>query len=523
MAEAKFAVAAILAALLCTSAPAKAAPDEIRVAINSDILSTNPGVLRDGNTDTVLYHVVEALVAYREDLSVGPLLAESVELLEDGRLYRFRLRAGLRFHNGAPVTAREVKWSWDRMLDPATGFRCREFYDGRGANALKIEAIEIFDERTVQFRLNQPSALFLDRMANVQCQTAILHPDSVAADRSWREPVGTGPYRVREWRRGESILLERFADYVARDEPMDGLTGAKIAAVDKLRFVVAPDRMSAKASLYAGQIDLVFAMPLNAVAELAQRERNRGDVHIHRADTLDWTVLLLQSNDKLLADPRMRRAIAHAVSSDLVAEISTFGLARGNSSAVQRSSRFHTAVHDGWPKFDPDEARRLAIEAGYRGDVLTIQANRRFAYMFDNAVAIQALLTAAGFNVRIEVFDWATQLSNFFAGKFQLSSFGYSARSHPALLYGNFTGDKKLRATFQWSDPVAMELLQQVERAGDDATMQSLLDQLHTRMREQVPLIGLYNDPVVDLTRATLHGYRSWALGRPRLWGVTKD
>ncbi len=74
---------------------------EIRVAINSDIRSTNPGVLRDGNTDTVLYHVGESLVAYRDDLTVAPLLAARIEVSEDRRRYLFELRKGLTFHNGA--------------------------------------------------------------------------------------------------------------------------------------------------------------------------------------------------------------------------------------------------------------------------------------------------------------------------------------------------------------------------------------------------------------------------------------
>src|SRR5690606_24875561 len=159
---------------------------------------------------------------------------------------------------------------------------------------------------------------------------------------------------------------------------------------------------------------------------------------IYHQDTLDWTVLLIQSADPLLSDPRMRRALAHAISIDMVTTFATYDLAKPNPSAVPQITRFAKPSHNPWPAYHPAMARRLAQEAGYKGEVIHIQANRKFSYMFDNAVAIQAMLNAAGFNAKIEVFDWATQLTNFFNGNFQLSSFGYSARSHPALLYGNF-------------------------------------------------------------------------------------
>jgi peptide/nickel transport system substrate-binding protein len=492
----------------------------IRVAINSDIRSTNPGVLRDGNTDTVLYHVVESLVAYTEQLTVAPMLAEKINISEDRKTYTFTLRKDVVFHNGEIMRAEHVVWSWQRMLAEETGFRCREFYDGRGATGLKIVNIEALDPNTVVFELNQPSALFLHRMANIQCLTAILHPDSVDAMGEWVNPVGTGPYQFSQWRRGQDITLKKFPRYSAREEPRNGLTGKKVAYVEQIVFVITPDRIAAKAALYAGNMDLVFAVPLSSVRELERRKAQRGDIDIYQHATLDWTVLLMQSNDPLLSNVKMRRAIAHAISPSLITEVSTFGIADPNSSAVQSINKHHSAVHDKWLEYDPEKARQLAIESGYKGEQITIQTNKKFSYMFDNAVAIQAMLTAAGFNIKITVSDWSTQLSHFINGNFQLSSFGYSARSHPALLYGNFTGSKSVRNSFQWQSIEAQQLIAKLEVAFDDSEAQRILDQLHQLMIEDVPLVGLYNDRVIDVTKRNIHGYSPWAFGRPRLWGV---
>lgn len=513
------AVAGLTGAKTALAAPNRTG-GSVRVAINSDIRSTNPGVRRDGNTDTVLYHVAEALVAFGDNLEPAPMLAERVSISEDGLRYEFDLRQGVRFHNGEEMQASHVVWSWQRLLAEETGYRCRADFDGTGPTGLKILSVKELSPYKVVFTLNQRSSLFLHRMASIQCLSAILHPSSVDESGGWIAPVGTGPYRIEAWRAGQDITLSRFDGYVSRRDAPNGLTGAKTAYLDRIVFRIVPDRIAAKSALYAGNIDLVFALPLSAAKEVERRSEKRGDVKVYHHQTLDWTTLLMQTKDPLLSDSRMRQAIAHAVSPELVTSFSTFGYAQANSSAVFRLSSFFGEAQQKWPEYNPEKARSLAKEAGYNGEQIVIQANRKYTYMFDNAVAIQAMLHAAGFNATIELFDWATQLTNFFRGDFQLSAFGYSARSHPGLVYGNIIGSKAHRKTAQWDDPIAFQLLARVEAAKSDSEMQALLNALHQHAVEQMPIIGLYNDHIIDITGARLEGYTPWAFARPRLWNV---
>jgi len=111
---------ALVLASAATPAAAQKAADMLRVQINADLRSSNPGVNRDDNTDAVLLHVTEGLVALREDLSVGPLLASDVKVSDDGLTYTFTLRDGVRFHNGAALTSEDVVWNWKRYLAPQT-------------------------------------------------------------------------------------------------------------------------------------------------------------------------------------------------------------------------------------------------------------------------------------------------------------------------------------------------------------------------------------------------------------------
>src|SRR5580704_9224030 len=109
---------------LTASGSAQAAGGTLRARINADIRSTDPGTNRDANTDGVVAHMAEGLVAFREDTSVGPMLAESWTISDDGKTYTFRLRRGVTFHNGAVMSADDVVWSLKRWLDPATQWRC---------------------------------------------------------------------------------------------------------------------------------------------------------------------------------------------------------------------------------------------------------------------------------------------------------------------------------------------------------------------------------------------------------------
>lgn len=491
--------------------------DTLRLAIHGDMRGLDPGVTRDGDTDTVHHHLYESLVAYDDRLVVQPMLAEHFIVSDDGRRYEFVLRENIRFHNGELLTAEDVVWNWQRMLDPATGWRCRSWYNGSSPQGVEITSINATDPFTIVFELKQPSSVFLDRMANVQCFTAIIHPDSIGTDGTFVSPIGTGPYQLSEWRRGEFIELEQYMGYAMRSEPMSGFAGRKQAQVPRLRFMIIPDPAIADAALLSGDIDILPRMQLHLVSEF----RRYPDIRMIAAEQLYWNVLLLQSNDALLRDVRMRRAIAHAISIDQVAAIASFNHASGNPSAVPGVSRFHNNTHQKGYAYDPALARKLLQETGYAGQEIKLQTNRKYVFMFDAAIAIQAMLVDSGINVRLDVLDWATQLANYYEGKFQLATFGYSGRTHPAINYSTILGNKDRNPAYQWESDTALQLLSRADRSTSEDLQTQLFNQVHELMIQDVPILGLYNEYEVDAMRSRVSGYRPWSIGRPRLWGVS--
>jgi len=511
-------VSALCSVMLVGQAYAVEDNDTLVVAVENDIRSTNPGVKRDRTTDVVLHHVAESLVAYNADLEVVPMLASSIELEADGLSYIFHLRDDVRFHNGTAMTAEHVKWSWERMLAPETGWRCRRWYDGTGKASVKITSITVLSPLTVEFRLEKPSATFLHRMANLQCISAILHPNSVKPDGEWGSPIATGPYQVNSWQRGEYILLKRFEDYSLSGLPMNGLSGAKHALMQYLKFTIIPESSVAKAALAAGDVDIVMQLPMTVFPEV----KNVEAVKVWVQPVLDWNVLLLQTQDPILSDVRVRQAIAYAIDRAALADYATYGFSQPNSSAVPVENPFFTPKHKNWYPYDQAKARALLGEAGYTGQLLKIQTNKKQIHLYDNAIIMHAMLRDAGFNVELEVVDWATQLGNYLAGTFQLSSFDYSARTEPFMNYQVFMGSKAGNPAVQWDNAAAMQSLEQSETLYDSGLRSIHFEKLHDMMMMQVPIIGLYNKAIMYAQTKDVEGYESWVLGLQRFWGVTK-
>jgi peptide/nickel transport system substrate-binding protein len=516
-------------ALLCGAA-AEAADGKrvLRVAMSSDIRSTEYATKHDMNTQMVLSQVLEGLVAYKDDLTVAPLLAESYQVSDEGKTYTFRLREGLKFHNGKPVTAAAVKWTWERYLDPAVNWgaqdHCREIFDGAYeaySRPVTILGVETPDEKTVVFRLQSRSAVFLHWMSSNYCLAGILERESVNADGTWNRPVGTGPFMLKEWRKGQYVELQRFADYNPRAEARSGWTGAKLAGVDSVRFAVAPEPAKTRAALAAGEIDVWADVPKAERAGL----KGLSGLTLHTHPTPAWHLLLIQTrSDPLLRDKRIRQAISYAIDRERVVREGMQGIGVVNASVVARVSPFYTKAHAVTLGYDPKRARALLEEAGYDGRPLKIHASRDvYPFFYDAALPVRDMLREAGFNAEVEEMSWQAQSSRYGANDFQLASMTYSMRTDPALMYSAIVGQKTDHKWYLWEDMEADLLVAQSVFAKTDAERQALFDRLHARMLDHSPLVGLFNTVRVDATRASVKGYAPWALAIPRFWGVTLE
>ncbi|WP_235885429.1 ABC transporter substrate-binding protein [Bradyrhizobium niftali] len=508
-----------LAALALLAMLGKAGAETLlRTRLNADIRSTDPGTNRDANTDGVIAHVVEGLVAFRDDTSIGPMLADSWAVSNDGKTYTFRLRQGVKFHNGATMTADDVIWSLKRWLDPATQWRCLSEFSATGI--ARIEKIEAPDPQTVAITLDQPSALFLPTVARPDCgQTAIIHRDSVGADGKWIAPIGTGPFKLAEWKRGQYVDVVRFDGYASRSEPRNGYTGAKDARVDRVRFNVIPDSSAAKAGLLSGSLDVIMSLSIPDLEEL----KSRPEVQLSITPALGLTGILFQTKDPLLKDVRIRRAIALSIDTAQIVDAVMMGTARPNNSALPLGSPFYSEAQSHGYAQNIAEAKKLLLEAGYRGQPVKMITNKRYSFVFDSSVLVQAMAQTVGINIELEVMDWAAQLDRYNRGDYQSMAFTYSARLDPSLSFEMLTGPKATQPRKVWDNPEAQDMLRQSMMIDDPAKRQALFDDMHKRFIADVPMIVLFNGAELTALRKGIKGYAGWLYPQPRFWGVTVE
>ena len=487
----------------------------LRARLNADIASSDPGMKRDANTDAVLLHVVEGLVAAREDGTVGPMLARSWTISPDGKTYRFQLRRGIRFHNGAPLTSADVKWSLDRYLAHGSQWRCKSDLSAKGI--AQVLAVHTPSLDVVEIVLDRPAPMFLTTLTRLDCGgTGITHRDSVGSDGTWRYPIGTGPFRWGEWRHSEYIDLVKFPGYQSLPGAPDGIGGGKRALVDKIRFSVIPDGSAASAALLRNSLDVLDALAPN---ELGNIQGSSG-IKLESALSSDFYVIMLQSGDPVLHDARLRRALSLSLDVAALTRVVTHGTAMPDSSPVTAVSPFYGPVERPLVQRNLPLARALVKASGYNGEPIQLMTSHSPPEMYDAAILVQAMARDAGINIEIVSLDWATQLSRYSSGSYQATIFGFSARLDPSLMFGMLIGDRKADPRKVWNSPQAIALLHQSVVTGDRQARQAVFDELDTAFRRDVPAIILYNTRRVTGLRSGVTGYRSWPGQTQRLWNV---
>ena len=496
--------------------PAAEAGTMLRARINADIASSEPGTKRDANTDAVMMHLVEGLVAAREDGTVGPMLASRWTVSPDGRTYRFTLRRGVRFHNGVPLTSTDVVWSFHRYLAPGSEWRCKpDLSPGGVAPVVSIKADGPYGVTIV---LAHAAPLFLTELTRIDCAgTGIIQRQSVGPDGKWRYPIGTGPFRWGSWHHNQYVELLRYKDYQSLPGPPDGNGGGKHALVDRLRFMDIPDDAAASAALLRGSIDVLDGLAPDVLADVT----GVPGIKLTSSPSLDFYCILFQNRDPLLADPRLRRAIALSLDVAALTRVATHGTATPDSSPVPTASPYYGAVERPLIRQDLAQARALARAAGYRGQPIKLITSHSPPEMYDDAIIIQAMAREAGINLQIVTLDWASQLARYTNGDYQAMVFGFSARLDPSLSFGLLIGDKAQDPRKTWDSPAAMALLRQSIATADPKARQAIFDRLDQSFRRDAPAVILYNTRRVTAMRSRVHGFRSWPAETQRLWNVS--
>ncbi|MBP0443501.1 ABC transporter substrate-binding protein [Roseomonas sp. SSH11] len=349
------------------------------------------------------YYVFDTLYAVDARNRPQPQMAEGHEVLDDGRRWRFRLREGLRFHDGEPVRAADCvasikRWS---VRDPFGQLMAR-----------RVEEWRVIDDRSFEARLSRPFPLMLDALAKPDASVCFMMPERLAATESTRavtEMVGSGPYRFLpgEYNSGSRVVYEKFDGYVPRQEPPERASGGKVAHMQRIEWHVIPDASTAAAALNNGEVDW-WERPLSDLRPMLARNREI------RQEILDvegrMALMRLNCLQPPFNDVRLRQAVRLSAIQE-----NYMRAAQGDDTSVWTDTRSlfpkRTPYYKDHPDLMPgslDAARAALREAGYANQKVVIINPTDFPDIGPLGQVTNDALRRIGMNVELAESDWGT-------------------------------------------------------------------------------------------------------------------
>ncbi len=347
--------------------------------------------------EIVHYNVLEGLAKINVDGSVTPLLAESWAMEPDGKGYTFKLKRGVKFHDGEAFDAADVKFSFERAKDDKSTNKAKKaVFDN-------IRRIDTPDAHTVILTLDNADPNFLFRMGE---NTAVIL-DAKSAAGTATQPVGTGPFTFEEWKKGTSVSLKKWP----------GFRDAKNVKIERVTFRFINDPAARVAALLAGDIDGVPR--LDAPQALKQLQRDKRFV-VAVGDTAGKGILAINNKKKPFDDVRVRRAIAHAIDRKAFIDGVLEGLGKPIGSHFAPTDAGYVDLTAMAP-YDVDKAKALLKEAGVATPLNVTLTLPPPQYARKGGEVIAAQLAKIGIVVKIENVEWAQWLGGAFKGNFDLT------------------------------------------------------------------------------------------------------
>ena len=484
----------LLAACAAMTGPATAAG--ISIAMAAEVTSIDPHYHVLTPNLNISEHIFDTLIGRDETQRLKPALALSWRPIDDNT-WEFRLRPGVKFHDGSDFSAEDVKFSIERPATVKNSPSAFTIY------TRPIKSIQIVDPLTIRLRTEGPYPLIPTDLSSLAIVSAKAAANASTDDfNSGKAAVGTGPFKFTRWARGDRIELARNDAYWGPKSPWESAT-----------FRLIPNDPARVAALLSGSVQAVENLP---TADMARLRANR-DFVLHRSISHRLIYLHLDSNrDKApfifdnegkplernpLKDVRVRRAISKAVNRDAIRDRVMEGAAQPTGQLMAEGFFGHTPKLRPEP-FDPDGAKKLLADAGYpNGFALTLHApNDRYVNDEQVAQAIAQMLSRAGIRTRVETMPSSVYFSRATKLEFSLMFLGWGADTGEAssplkALLATFDRERGMGTTNRgrYSNPAMDKLLAEALATVDDGRRARLLQEATEAAIGDLGVIPLYH------------------------------
>ncbi|MFL6712610.1 MAG: ABC transporter substrate-binding protein [Sulfurifustis sp.] len=483
----------MLALLMLLPAPwtyAETRGGSVTVGVEQDMPGFDPLVVGIYDTGTLAASALlfDTLTRLDDNGTAQPRLALSWSNSPDFKTWTFKLRPGVKFHDGTPFNAQAVAFNYRRMIDPDNRCRCAAYLTG-------IRRVEAKDELTVIFHLRNP-AVSLPALLSPPTVTNVIHsPTAIEkAGKDYnRQPVGTGPFRLKSWRSGDRIVLERNPAYWNAGHPY----------LDQAIIRPLPDPSTRFASLLAGDVDIIWHDRGDDIAKAMQNSA----LTVHRYTGTAVSAIVFNTSKPPLNDVRVRQALRHALDMDNIIGSITRGTSKGAKTPYGAGSFVQCPGVEPL-KYDPAKAKALLAEYGKPVNLkymVTAEPRGRM-----NGQIFQQYWKAAGINVTLDEADQTTFVAKSFQRDFEIGGWRIIDLADPdPQMTSNFRTGSPVNIA-NYSNPEVDTLLDRARATSDQKARVADYCKIAEILNRDVPWIWAAN--------ATYH-----SIAKPQLKGVHKQ
>ncbi|MFJ7953794.1 ABC transporter substrate-binding protein [Lysinibacillus sp. NPDC096418] len=477
-----------------------------------DSVTLDPAQATDGESIKVTTNVYETLVNFgKSDVTIQPGLAKSWEPSEDGLTYTFQLEEGVKFHDGTDFNAEAVVKNFERWKNGGDKF---SYYNSQFVVGDKqvIDSVTAEGDYALVFKLSQPQAPFLQNIA--MAAFAIASPAAFEAndDALSDNPVGTGAFKFVEWKRNDSVTLEKNPDY-----RIDGLP-----KLDKVVYRSIPDNSARLLTLNNGEIDIAEGLSPADGASI----KGNADLQLVERPSMNVGYLGLTATRAPFDNVKVRQAVNYAIDKQTIVDAFFEGYAEVAKNPMPPIINGYNDEIEGY-NYDPEKAKALLAEAGYDGKEIELWAMPvSRPYMPDGqkiAEAIQKNLADVGMPSKIVTFEWATYIDKAENGEADAFLLGWTGDNGDAdnFLYTLLDGDNIGSNNYSFYDNQELhKLLVAAQTEVDEGKRNDLYKQAQVIINNDAPWVNIAHSNSIIGASAKVKNYIAHPTGTDKLANV---
>ncbi|QOR34051.1 ABC transporter substrate-binding protein [Clostridium sp. 'deep sea'] len=377
----------------CTANNTSSETKPLTVLQGVDATTLDPAMHSETPTGNIERQIYDTLLNQTSDMKIEPWLAKSYKMINE-TTWQFKLHENIKFHNGDQLTASDVKFSIDRILNKANK-------SSQLSNYSAISSVEVVDQYTVTIKTENPYPLLLTRLAGLRIVPEH-YVKEVGNQQFALNPIGSGPYKLKEWVKDEYVALEANEDY---------WLGA--AEIKELVFKPVPEAAARVMALQKGEADIIINLPPHQIASIEENKNTK----IEEVASSRFIMLPFTTKNEVVNNKKVREAISYAIDVNSIIQNIFAGKATANTQPI---ASYDLGYNNNLKplSYNPEKAKQLLKEAGYEKGIAITMGSPSGRYMMDKEVAeaIKAQLEEVGIKVKLTFTEWGNYVSQILAG-----------------------------------------------------------------------------------------------------------